>query len=264
MIWSHKLISDYSNRFVWEQETAKELFSFGRWIFVSTSVTFLGTQVDRLILGKLIPFELLGVYGVAFTLAYLPSQIIGALSSKVIFPTVSKLAHLPRETLRTKILQNRRPLIVASALILTVFVCFGDMLIFALYDKRYTQAAWMLPLLAIGIWPNLLSETLRQCLVAIGKPSYQAYGQLIKCIYMCIGIPLGFSLNGMLGAVIVVALNDIPVYVVIAYGLWREGLASLKQDIQVTMLLLVLVALVLVGRVALGFGLPLSNILAFH
>lgn len=259
MMWSHRLIAGASNRFAWEQEAANELFSFGRWIFVSTAVTFLGTQVDRLILGKLISFELLGVYGIAFTLAYLPSQVIAALSSKVIFPAVSKLAHLPRQTLRAKILQNRRLLLVSSALILTVLVSFGDKLILTLYDKRYSQAAWMLPLLAIGIWPNLLSETLRQCLVAVGKPSYQAYGQLLKGIYMCIGIPLGFSLMGMLGAIIVVALNDIPVYGVIAYGLWREGLGSLKQDIQVTVLLIILLTLVLMGRVMLGFGLSFNS-----
>jgi O-antigen/teichoic acid export membrane protein len=263
MVWSHRLIPGYSNRFAWDQKATNDLFSFGRWIFMSTAVTFVGTQADRLILGKLISFELLGVYGIAFALSSIPSQVIGALSSKVILPAVSKLAHLPRETLRAKILQNRRLLLVASALILTVLVCFGDLLIFTLYDKRYTQAAWMLPLLALGIWPNLLSETLRQCLVAVGQPSYQAYGQLFKAIYMCIGLPLGFSLTGIVGAVIVVALNDLPVYVVIAYGLWREGLASLKQDIQATVLLLIFITLVLMGRFILGFGLPLSSILAF-
>ncbi len=263
MVCSHRLIAGSSNRFAWDQQAANDLFSLGRWIFVSTAVTFVGTQVDRLILGKLISLELLGVYGIALTLASIPSQVIGALSNKVIFPAVSKLVHLPRETLRTKILHNRRLVLVASALILTVLVSFGDVLVLTLYDKRYTEAAWMLPLLALGIWPNLLSETLRQSLVAIGQPSYQAYGQLFKGIYMCIGLPLGFDLIGITGAVLVVALNDIPVYGVIAYGLWREGLGSFKQDIQATVLLLILIALVLMGRVSLGYGLPLSRSLAF-
>ena len=244
-------------------DAAKHLFSFGMWILISTAVAFLGTQADRLILGKLISFELLGIYGIALAIAYIPSQVIGALSSKVIFPAVSKLAHLPRETLRTKILQHRRLFLVGSALILIVLVSFGDILILALYDQRYTQAAWMLPILALGIWPNLLAETVRQSLVAIGKPSYQAYAQLLKSIYICIGLPLAFSLIGIVGAVIVVALNDLPVYAVITYGLCREGLACIRQDIQATVLLFALLTLVLMGRAILGLGLPIREIFAF-
>jgi hypothetical protein len=80
---------------------------------------------------------------------------------------------------------------------------------------------------------------------------------------MCIGLPLGLSLKGILGATIAVALNDIPVYAVITYGLWREGLSSIKQDIAATALLLMLITSVLLIRFGMGFGLPLSSIFAF-
>ena len=259
MVWSHRLIPGFSNRFAWNQDAANALFVFGKWIFISTAVTFVAGQADRLILGKLVSFEMLGVYGIALTFSDMPRAIIAQLSNKVILPTVSKLAHLPRETVRAKILHNRRFVLVASGLILTVLVSFGDTLIVALYDKRYSQAAWMLPLLALGIWPNLLFETLRQSLVAIGKPKYEAYGQILKCLTVCIGLPLGFYLFGIVGVVVVVALNDLPLYGLVAYGLCCEGLASLKQDIKFTALFFTLITLVLIVRVSLGFGLPISG-----
>jgi O-antigen/teichoic acid export membrane protein len=260
LLWSHRLISGFHNRFAWDRQAVGAIFAFGKWIFLSTAVTFLGTQADRLILGKLISFELLGVYGIAFALATMPQQLIGALASKVILPAISKLTHLSRPQLRVKVLQNRRPILMASALIVTVLASFGDMVILALYDRRYSQAAWMLPILSLGIWPNLLFETLRQSLVAIGKPNYETFGQFFKCLHICIGLPLGFSWMGIVGAVTVVALNDLPLYGIVAYGLWREGLTSIKQDVIATVIFFIFLTCMLAIRVSFGFGLPINQI----
>lgn len=229
---------------------------------LSTAATFLGMQADRIILGKLTPLEVLGVYGVALTFAELPRQIVGAISGKVMLPVFSKMADLPRSSLRRKVLQSRGSVLLGAALLLAIFVGFGDLLIHALYDKRYVQAAWMLPILALGIWPNLLHESIRQSLVAIGKPQYEAWGQFLKCLTVCIGIPVGFHTMGMLGAVIVVAANDIPLYGAVSYGLYREKLSSLGQDIQMTGALLAILSLMLLGRWILGFGLPIETLFA--
>ncbi len=260
LFWSHQLVPGHHNRLAWEQASVKELFSFGKWIFASTAATFLAGQADRLIMGKLVPLELLGIYGIALTFASMPTSMISTISSNVIFPSVAKLADLPRQALRAKILRSRAPILIVAALILAMIVSFGDTLIVGLYDKRYAQAAWMLPILAFGIWPNVLLETSRNSLVAIGKPAYQAYGQFLKCLTVCVGIPLGFSIMGMVGAVTVVALNDLPLYGVIAYGLQTEGLGNLKQDIQLTLLFVGFLTVLLTARIMLGFGLPIDPI----
>lgn len=261
MVWSHQLIPGSSNRLAWNKEATKELISFGRWIFVSTAMTFLAWQTDRLILGKLFSFEMLGVYGIAFTLSDMPRQIILAISSKVIFPALSKLTDLPRETFRTKILNNRKPVLIASALGLAMVVSFGDILISVLYDNRYAQAGWMLPILALGVWPIILTQTIDPALFAIGKPRYVAYGCFLSFLSLAIGIPLGFYLMGPVGAIIAVPFNNLPFYGVIIYGLWRERLNCIRQDIWATALLLALLTVVMFVRVAAGFGLPINGIL---
>ncbi len=70
-----------------------------------------------------------------------------------------------------------------------------------------------------------------------------------------IGNPIGFSLLGVTGAVIVVALNDFPFYAAVSYGLWREKLTVITQDIQATALLIGLITLICIGRHLFGFGL---------
>lgn len=260
MVWSYRLIPGSSNRFAWNREAASDLFSFGRWIFISTMLTFMATQADRLILGKMLSFQILGIYGIALALSEMPRSVILAIAGKVIFPVFSKFAHLPRATFRTKILHNRWPLLVAMAFGLTALVSFGDILISALYDQRYSQAAWMLPILALGIWPSTLSQTIDSSLLAIGKPQYATCGNLLKFIFTIVGLPLAFSLMGIAGAVIVVALNDLPYHGLITYGLWQEKLNTVVQDINATALFLALLTFVLIVRFGLGFGLPIKGL----
>ncbi|NEP13291.1 MAG: hypothetical protein F6K14_24400 [Symploca sp. SIO2C1] len=58
-----------------------------------------------------------------------------------------------------------------------------------------------------------------------------------------------------------IAFNDIPSYIVFNYGLWREGLTGIGQDIQATALLIGLITVVVGSRYFLGFGLPIEGIL---
>lgn len=115
----------------------------------------------------------------------------------------------------------------------------------------------MLCLLALGIWPSALSNTIDSSLFAVGRPRYAASGNLSKVIFTVAAIPVAFRLMGTTGAVIAVALNDLPYYGVIAYGLRQEGLSTLSQDVKATALVTALIAAGLWLRYALGFGIPL-------
>jgi O-antigen/teichoic acid export membrane protein len=261
LIWSHLLNSQVSHRFTWDKEAIKELSSFGRWIFLSTAVTFLATQIDRLMLGKLFDLEMLSFYIIAFTLADVPRQVVAKVSSQVMYPLIAKYTSLPRAILRDKIIRQRWFILIGQAIALTIMASFGDFLITALYDERYYQATWILPILAVGLWPMMLSLTSDKALFAIGNPNYVAFGNLFKFVYMLIALPLAFSAKGVLGAVIVVALNDLPFYLVVSYGLWREKLATVTQDLLATLMLLGLLVAVLGARYMLGWGFPLDRIL---
>jgi len=262
LVLSHYWNSGSPNRLIWNQGVVKEILSFGKWIFVSTALTFFAEQADRLILGKLLTLDVLGVYGVALTLADIPRSITLALSGKVMFPAITKLVDQPREILRAKILKNRQPILIAFAAGLALLVSFGDVAIKILYDDRYIQAAWMLPILALGIWPRVLCNTgIESALFAIGKIQYPAFGQLLRFLWTSIGLWVGFSIAGLLGAIIAVALNDLGFYAAISYGLWREGVNCLVQDIQATVLLLALITSVLAARYFLRLGLPIDLLL---
>ncbi|MGD1874961.1 MAG: oligosaccharide flippase family protein [Mastigocoleus sp.] len=261
MLISHKLIPGFRNRFAWDKSAFEEIISFGKWVFFATALMFLAEQADRLILGKLLSFTTLGVYSIAYTLASMPREIIKRLSYKVIFPAISNHIDLPRSTLRSKILHQRRKILIAFALPLAGLVTVGDLIIGFLYKEDYIQATWMMPILCTGIWFSVLFYTTSPALLAIGKPLYSSQSNLARFLVISIGLPLAFRNYGILGAIVAIAVSDMPLYLVNLYGLWREKLSCFIQDIQGTVCFIVSLITLLLIRYYSGLGLPIQNLL---
>lgn len=254
MIWSHRLTSNYNNKFYWDRGAAKEVLSFGKWVFFSTAMTFLSVQADNLILGKIFSLELLGVYIIASVFANIPRQILGQLSHKLIYPIISAQLHLDRRSLRSKIIEKRRLVLLLVAPFLTILIAFGDLIILNLYDERYAPGSWMLPILAIGLWPRVLSYTIDPVFLALGEPKYTAYGNLLVFLVMVVGVPITFYFSDIVIVIVLISLKELMSYIVVYYGLCKEKMAAAGQDIISTLFLLVLVVLTLVAREFLGLG----------
>ena len=261
MVGSYWLIPGTKNRFAWHKDSLQGIISFGKWMFLATTMVFLAEQSDRLILGKLIPLEILGVYTVAFTFANIPRQIIKRIGNQVIFPVISLQKELSRATLRLKILRQRRKMLLGVILFLAIMVSFGDFLVTLLYDERYIDASWMLPILALGVWFSVLFYTSSPCLLGLGKPVYAAQGNFCRFLTISLGLIVGYNLAGVPGAIVVIAISDLPAYLAIQYGLWREKILFIKQDMQATALFFGFITFLLWIRSLVGLGLPINHLL---
>ena len=254
------IIPDMRPRFFLDEECVRSLFHFGKWILIGTALTFLATQSDRLILGKLISIEALGVYGIAFALSDMPRQIIAMFCMSVGFPFIARFAQQPRHEYRSILLKYRLPVLAAGGLGLVLVVCTGDQVVLHLYDNRYRAAAWMVAVLAVGLWHTILHNTLSPAILALSKAHYNAVANLTYCISLFTLIPLGFHYYGILGAVVAVAVGDFPVYFVVLFAAYRQGIGTLLQDALMTVAFIVTLASALALRAALGFGQPFQGI----
>lgn len=256
LVWSYTLDRNIRHCFMLDQSVQTELLHFGKWIFLSTAMMFLATQTDRMLLGKLFPIALFGIYSIAATLAEAPKTLVNAISGQVVFPLIAMYKELPLPELRHKILQKRKLLLAPLALLVALFIGFGDVLIAVIYDTRYQEAGWILPILALGVWPLILYATIDRCLYVVENPKYPALGNVLKFVYTITCIPLAYTVAGKFGAVLAVAFNDIPPYLVINYGLHRKQLSGLSQDAWATLLLFVLLSGILLFRHFAGLGMP--------
>lgn len=262
MIYTYVVFQAPPPKFVLDRESLKEIVSFGRWIMLSSIMMFLAENSDQFILPKLASLSVLGVYSVAWNLAGTPRTLIKRLSTTIIFPAISLKNELPRAELKQKIAKQRRLLLIGGAAMLAILVCTGDLVVGALYDKRYIDATWMMPILCAGIWFVILFYTLSPALLAVGQPKFVAFSNFTSFIVIALGMPIGFHYFDTPGAITVISFSDFFPYFILLIGLFKEKLLFLWQDFLSTLLFVGLVTLLIFIRYQLGFGLPLDNLFA--
>ena len=74
------------NRLQLERESVRDILTLGKFLVISTIATYVINQSDRAVLGFFIPIDLLGIYGIAFALASVPSLLADKFSNNVVFP----------------------------------------------------------------------------------------------------------------------------------------------------------------------------------
>lgn len=235
MILTHTALPGQRHRFLIDREHARRLMGFGRWVFISTALTFLGGQLDRLIFGKTIPIALLGVYGIAAMAAAIPSEAVLKLGSSVLFPAFSRVrarGDFARVFSRVRVL-----FLFGGALLVTGLVAAGPYLVRILWDARYADAAWMVRFLAFLAWFQILGATNEAAMLADGKPYWLAAGNLAKVAGMAGFVSLGFHFDGFRGALVGLVLAEASRYGVSAIAAHRRGLGSPALDVGVTLLI---------------------------
>lgn len=139
-------------RFAWEPEARTELVRFGKWVIGSSIVMFLTVNADRLILGKFITKEELGIYSIAFGYTSIVGAVVIELADRVLFPILSRAQQEPKRVMALFV-ESRRVVLWAAAGLCAAIV-FGAPLFFELvYDARYHGAGQISQWLVVYTWP---------------------------------------------------------------------------------------------------------------
>ena len=243
-------------KFAWDKDAVRSIVSFGKWIMLGTALTFLASQSDKLVLGKLASMQLLAMYTIAYSMSDLPRQIIMQFCTKVGFPFLAKFQELPRPQFRLQYLKYRQLVLAAGAVLLAFVVCIGDIFILRAFPMKYHGAAWMVGILGVGLWHTLLYSTISPAIFALQRSHYNAFAQAIYCVTLFAALPFGFHHYGMLGAVIAAAAADLPMYLCFQYAAFREGINTVVQDALLTIVFVVVLVGALAIRHSLGYGFP--------
>lgn len=199
---SHFLVPGSRNRFAWDRSAVRDVFGFGRWIWVSSVMTYLLLQGDRAVLGTMMNAGELGVYSVAFALC---SMIIGTaqqLSGNLLFPVYSELAREADGSGPAKIRRTRALVLSAFLPPLCLLIVSGPSIIDVLYDDRYVEAGWMLQILAAGAIPQILVSTAERGLLAFGDSFRHMALQISSASLFVLGLACGALLGGTAGLMI--------------------------------------------------------------
>ena len=236
---THVALPGLRDRFQLDRTSLRNLIRFGRWIFVSTIVTFFVTQLDRLLLGKVTDFETLGMYSIAVVLASMPSNALGHLTGTVLLPAYSRVIQQHGRLTAESFLRIRGPMLVVAAWVLSGMIAGGPVIVEMLYDDRYVDAGWIVQILCAGAWFMVIETTVSPSLLAMGQSQWMAAGNVMKLVGMAAMIPVAFAWYGFPGAVAAYAASELWRYVFSTVLAHRRGLNPLAQDIRNTAMLTV-------------------------
>ncbi|WP_246450493.1 oligosaccharide flippase family protein [Sphingomonas rhizophila] len=252
MLLSFQMVPGLRHRVLIHRESARELIHFGKWILFSSLIWFASMNFDRLYLAREIPLALLGVFGIARTLADTVTQVAGRGGSLLIFPMVSAM-QADGADVRRRLRQSRRTLLLLAAPGLALFLSLSDLVIRLLYDHRYQEAGVLLPILLLGVWFAILSTVNESILLGLRKPATTAFANLAKLLVYIVGVPIAFHAYGIVGAVAFFSLGEVAKYATLWIIGRRQHVGFIRDDVLLTGLFLL--AAVLFREVAHVIGL---------
>lgn len=237
----HRVLPGIHNRFRWDTSAVKSLAHFGRWIFLSTLITFLAMNADRLVFGKVLSMSQLGVYNIALVWASLPAAVLTRVFARVAFPMLSK-ARNNGDAIGPLFRRSRGAVLFAGAWLTTCLVAGAQSVVRTLYGTRADDAIWIIPLLAAGAWFAAIEHTNSTAAMTMGRPKWLAAANAAKVTSMAAFVPLGFVVGGFRGAIVGFVVSDFLKYVVSVAAAIKVGVPEWRQDVLVTGEIVVVVA----------------------
>ncbi len=194
----------------------REIFSFGKWILLSTIFTFLILNSDRLILARISDTTVTGIYNLGFMLGSIILGVTGMLTEKLIFPEISRLSRdmVVNDQLNSEIektLKGFMPIALTGTLMIFVI---SPLFFSYLYRDAYVDAGLVSQIMCIVCWCMLLYSMLNKTYIALNLPEKAAGFSFVTAafrIVLCIvgyyhldlvGFMVGLGVGSLLGFLI--------------------------------------------------------------
>lgn len=233
LLLSHLLRGAHRDGFAWDPDCRRELFTFGRWVFLSTVVSFLATHLDKILLGRLLTLTELGLYSIAMTLARVAIHTSSRLSSSVVFPLLSRYQDNPPR-LVSACLRARAAVLWASGSICSGFALFAPLFFESLYKSDYAPAGAVSRWLALYTWSHILVASMDRIPLALGKPRILFIANLLTTLGMFAAV-YGYRLLALPGFISGMALANLAAHLYLLTRLPHHRLRMTLQSLRFTL-----------------------------
>ena len=189
----------------------RSLLAFGGNVTASRLLWFFFTQIDVIIVGKMLGKEMLGFYSVSMQLASMPVQRVSAIVNQVAFPVFSKIQH-DHQQFRNVVLKAIRVLSLVAFPILWGISSVADELVLLVLGEKWEAAVLPLKLLALMMPFRMVANFIPTATDALGRPDIALKNVILASAVMPISFIVG-SEWGLTGVV----LAWVTVYLVVLF-----------------------------------------------
>jgi O-antigen/teichoic acid export membrane protein len=228
---SHYLLPGERNHFAWDKSSLNALFGFGSWIFVSSALTFLAGEGNKLFVAKLLDVRMLSFYTLASTMCMVFWQTIVQLAGKILLPAYSEVLRNNPDRLYQVLTKTRLAMIIPGWAIALFFVFFGDQFMSFIYDHRYSESGIMLRILAMGSLAGIIGWSYVGILIAKGLVRASTALLALQIVVQLLAILVGYHFYKDHGVVIALAMISWLLYPAYTYVHIKAGVWQPKIDI---------------------------------
>ena len=163
----------YSTKWIplrrFSRKAFKDIFGFGVYTMGTTVLIKVATQLDYLIVGKLLGAKILGIYTLAFLLTSTVKAQILQIASNVLYPLFSEMQD-DLSGLKSKYLKVQRMNSFVIIPLMFFVISFADQLIALGFGDKWEGASILLKILGAGVIFNMLTVSSGILIRASGKP----------------------------------------------------------------------------------------------
>jgi len=229
-VLTHIALPGPRSQFVWDRAAFQEIFNFGKWVFLSSMMTYLLVTGDRLLLAVYVDATTLGQYSIAVLLLRALQAAVLRVSASVALPALSEVARERPGELKTILYRIRLPLDVVCLIAAGALLFLGEPIVRYLYDPRYAPAGWMLSVVGLSLVTARL-DVFERCLIAIGRVRLLSALNAIRLVAICVLVPLGHHFAGTRGAIAGVGASVVVNGLVMLGTQARLGLLRLRYEL---------------------------------
>jgi O-antigen/teichoic acid export membrane protein len=207
-VLSHLVLDGRRHRFHLDSETLGEVRRFSQWVILSTALMFFATQFDRLVFARFFPLNLVGLYSIAAGLAGLIPTLLGRLGGSILLPLYARI--LARDgNLIDVFRRTSRPALTITSYMVTLLIAGAPAFVALVYDKRYTEAALFIQILAAGSWFSSIDCLYGSAFIAANHVRYVMLVNMAKVVSFCLFLVVAIVFHNIIMAVLAVAVSEV-------------------------------------------------------
>lgn len=240
------VISPYRPRFALDRAVLRQCFGFGKHMLVIGVLTYITTQFDNMAVGRWLGTAALGFYVMAYRLAMLPVDVLGAICAHVLVPLYARIKREEPQRLGTVFVLVVNGATTLLLLILGPLAIVAHDAVHLLYGNKWTPAAPVVQVLVAAALFRGVARVAGPLFVGMNKPELDARAKMIEA---AIFIPAVLTLVPSMGANGAAIAGGLSYFVgaVVRVGIAVRLLSAVESNIFDALLRPVLVAVIPCG-----------------
>lgn len=209
-------------KFEFDKEAFKSLFGFGGFVMGERIFNFFTSNIDYILIGKLIGSSALGAYTLAYILTDTFRKQFQSILSKVLFPAYSSIQH-DVEQLRKYFLGVIKVNGLFLYPIMTLFVVMAEPGILYFFGEEWSGTVFPLRMLSLAVIVHVIGGTTSTIMKSMGRADLIMKLSLFTTIFITVpAIAIGAVLYGVNGVAVGVLAHKILSYLVYQKFIYRE------------------------------------------